>query len=495
MSCKQRSVSIQKLLRYTRTCISVLCLSCVINTDTFALDADVAVTRFRTMDKAYAEIFIYVLGSSVTSRMDSNRHFASVSVAYFISQGNEVIAGDKYNLISTGVSGLSDFMDLKRHFLNPGKYEVLIELTDNLDSTNFVKLSKPFTIAPAATTLEQSDIQLLSHVEPAQEESVWVRNGMRMMPLPYAWYREDLTKVFFYQEIYHSDQHPGDDYYISYTVVPDYDSSKVLLQGFKRMKPQQINTVTQALDISGLSSGEYVLHIGAYDQSQKLLSASSSVFYRTNPEIDQQLAEYGESLFENSFTLNMQKDSLRYALKAIAPVISQSHVPVLNWLLQKGDPENQRRFLHQYWVEINTQKPEQAYAEFMAFAHVVDKEYHAAFGYGFETDRGRIMLKYGIPNDVVSVTDEPSAPPYEIWIYHSFPVTNQSNVRFLFYNPSLAGGDFRLLHSTAVGELQNRRWQHELYRDALSEPAGGDFIDGKEVGDNFHRRAAEYFND
>jgi hypothetical protein len=105
------------------------------------------------------------------------------------------------------------------------------------------------------------------------------------------------------------------------------------------------------------------------------------------------------------------------------------------------------------------------------------------------------MLKYGSPDDVIAVDDEPSAPPYEIWFYHSFPVTGQNDVRFLFYNPSLAGGDYRLLHSTAIGEIRNSRWQQILYSDALSEPAGGDFLDGADVSDNFHRRAVEYFED
>ena len=131
----------------------------------------------------------------------------------------------------------------------------------------------------------------------------------------------------------------------------------------------------------------------------------------------------------------------------------------------------------------------------MQLAAAVDKEYHSAFGYGFETDRGHILLKYGFPDDKIAVKDEPSAPPYEIWFYHDFPATNQSDVRFLFYNPSLAGGDYTLLHSTATGEVHNARWQMILYSDAITEPEAGDFINARDVRDNINRRAVEYFHD
>jgi hypothetical protein len=91
-------------------------------------------------------------------------------------------------------------------------------------------------------------------------------------------------------------------------------------------------------------------------------------------------------------------------------------------------------------------------------------------GYGFETDRGNIFMKYGAPNDVVSVEDEPSAPPYEIWIYYSFPVTAQFDVKFLFYSPELANS-YNLLHSTCENEINNPAWEQILYKSALSESA------------------------
>ncbi len=461
----------------------------------FALEADLGITRFQTPDKSYVEFFIYILGSSVHGVVKDSVSIASVNVTYFISANGEVITGDRYNLLSEGRDQITDFMDLRRHFLNAGQYTITLELKDNNDTMNSVTLSKAFTISQHSSSLAQSDILLLGHVAPSREDVVWVRSGWHMAPIPYSWYRADSDNLYFYQEYYHTDKSPAADFFIRFSVTPDNDRAKVLLEGYKRMKPKQVNTLVQVVDITGLSSGDYFLQVEVYDQARNKLLSAEKAFIRSNPAADKVWAENASSFFEASFTLKMTADSVRYALKAIAPKVSQIQTPVLNFLLEKGEPDNQRRFLHQYWVETNPLAPETSYIEYMKLANAVDIQYHSAFGYGFETDRGHILLKYGFPDDIITVDDEPSAPPYEIWFYNDFPVTSQNDVRFLFYNPSLAGGDYKLLHSTAIGEVQNQRWQMQLYNDAISEPGAGDFINASGVGDNFNRRAVEYFED
>jgi hypothetical protein len=72
------------------------------------------------------------------------------------------------------------------------------------------------------------------------------------------------------------------------------------------------------------------------------------------------------------------------------------------------------------------------------------------------------MLQYGEPNDVVTRVNEPGAFPYEIWQYYTLP-DGQSNVRFIFYEPTLVTNNYRLLHSNAIGELQEPRWKMLVY--------------------------------
>ena len=93
----------------------------------------------------------------------------------------------------------------------------------------------------------------------------------------------------------------------------------------------------------------------------------------------------------------------------------------------------------------------------------------------------------------MSVEDEQSAPPYEIWFYNQFPQTNQNNVKFVFYNPSLATNGFTMLHSTARGEVNNPRWEVDLYGSAPNDLDGSNYIDGTQMKGNIGRHARRLY--
>jgi hypothetical protein len=80
---------------------------------------------------------------------------------------------------------------------------------------------------------------------------------------------------------------------------------------------------------------------------------------------------------------------------------------------------------------------------------------------GYQTDRGRIYLEYGPPNTRSERPSEPSTYPYEIWHYYTLS-NSQRNKKFVFYSPDMVTNDYFLLHSDAIGEIHNYRWQIDL---------------------------------
>jgi hypothetical protein len=91
---------------------------------------------------------------------------------------------------------------------------------------------------------------------------------------------------------------------------------------------------------------------------------------------------------------------------------------------------------------------------------------YSNFSYkGYKTDRGHYYLKYGPPNYIEYHQSDINSFSYEIWSYYDFPPTGQVNVYFVFYEKDLVSRDYRLLHSNAVGELQNLRWKQILAVD------------------------------
>lgn len=454
-----------------------------------AMKATAEVYQFQSADGPYVEIFFYIIGSTVVSSADSRK---SVQVKYYIERDSGVYAGDKYNLVVDAL-GVSDFMDLRRHRLSPGEYQFRAEIRDNQDSTSIVYIDHKLNIMPGDRPAF-SDVQLLSSAKNSSEQTRWTKNGIEVIPLPYSYCGSATQSLRVYTELYRMDEVVDGMYYLKYSINAYGLPDKAIMEKHKRMEPAPVSPVFQTIDISGLTSGSYELRVGAFDREHQLIAEAQVPFDRSNPTADSLMAINSGRYFEYSFTRKMDSDSLRYVLKALAPKISPTQMDALNYLIKKGEMEEQRRFIHDYWLQVNNADPQGAFKEYLEKVHYADRVFKSGFGHGFETDRGRIYLRYGAPNDVVSVEDEPSAPPYEIWIYENFPVTAQGVVKFLFYAPELANS-YELLHSTCEQEIRNPAWEQMLYKDALSETSSGDLIDAREVPDNFNRRAREYFTD
>jgi GWxTD domain-containing protein len=231
--------------------------------------------------------------------------------------------------------------------------------------------------------------------------------------------------------------------------------------------------------------------------TQSLVIAEKFIdFTRSNPFWDriEQLTRIRKE--DKYFFDTLAEQTVDYSIRSMYPILSSLDVSVLNDLFKEKRMLEKRAFLFTYWSSIADQEKKDARSVFenhYKLIQSVDKLFYSGFGYGFETDRGVIYLKYGKPNEVIFEDKDNGAFPYEIWKYSKIEKTGQTNVKFLFYNPDLAGSDFRLLHSTAHGERQNKRWEIELYKNAPGDIRGNNQLDAEEMLPNFNRRAREYF--
>jgi GWxTD domain-containing protein len=75
------------------------------------------------------------------------------------------------------------------------------------------------------------------------------------------------------------------------------------------------------------------------------------------------------------------------------------------------------------------------------------------FTEGWKSDRGRVLLIYGYPDNVENFPSNPSQKAYEVWSYYAI----QNGVVFCFVD--IRGtGDLRLVHATAQGEIRDQNW-------------------------------------
>lgn len=463
-----------------------------------ALDASVTLAAFITPERPYVEVSVFVVGSTVSYQpVDSLTAQARVDVVILFYRGEEIVQYDKYRLNSPLSGAAPDFMDMKRYGLDPGLYRVEVTLEDVSQPDNRLVYSEMHEVPFESQKLLQSDLLLLSEYYPATEEDPFFRNGYHMEALPFGYYGKYADRLYFYNEVYHADLAIGEDYMVSYSVErPKGDGSfETVLIGHKRRAPEPVGALLLAVDISQLPSGDYQFRVEVRNRNKDLLSFRTRPFQRSNPYLNSTPESIAAADVEESFVNKLSAEDLRYSLKALAPVVGGQENEILNLIIKDDDLSAQRLYLFNYWIKKHPNLPDQAYLAYMEVARAVDEMFRSGMGYGFETDRGHIYMKYGRPDDIIHEENDPSAPPYEIWSYNQFPTTKQANVRFVFYNRTLAPGDYQLLHSTARGEINNPQWQMELYRNAPNQLSDPNFIDNTEMQDNFGRQAGQRFRD
>lgn len=469
----------------------------------FALDANISFSTFKSPSGNYLELYLHILGRGTQfETLPDSTVQASLEVVVLFKQGEEIIKFDKYRLTSPTFNEPTDFMDLKRYVLENGKYEIDVSVNDLNKEGNARKYNQSFEMNYEGGKVEQSSIQLLSSVKKAQPEMTgnpMVKSGFYLEPLPSHFYDKNCERLIFYSEIYGSDEFIGDNFLVSYYFEKIEGEKKSNPFGLvhKRKKPAPVVPLILQMDILDMESGNYNLVVEVRNREGQLLDMESTYFQRSNPFLNssrQEIASSGKADLSQEFVGEMDEEELVYALKAITMQIDNNDGELVNTLVKEKKLSAMRLYLFSFWAQENPINPERAYQDYMEVARAIDQKFQNGFRHGFETDRGYVFMKYGAPSDYVNVETDPYAPPYEIWFYNDFPQTNQANVKFVFYNPSLVMNGFLMLHSTARGEINNPRWEVELYRDSNQDPTNGSFIDGTQMGDGVGKAARRIYD-
>lgn len=468
-----------------------------------AIDANISYATFKSTSGNYIEVYLHMVGQTVefVPVPETAKLQATLEVVIMFKQGEVIVKYDIYRLHSPAVEQPLDFVDMKRYGLENGDYTIEVSVEDVNKPGNDRKYDSSFSMNFSDTGLCQSDIQLLTSYRVADSsayDNPMVKNGYYFESLASNFYDKYTQRLLFYNEIYNTDKAIGEDFLVTYTIEQIESDGKLEIVniGHRRCGAEPVCAFLQQVDISKITSGNYNLNVEVRDRHKVLLGKKSIFFQRSNPYLNATNEEIAATtILDDEFVAGLDENELRYALKAIAMQVEAYDGELLNILIKEKNIKAMRLYLFSYWAKKSPTNPQYAYESYMEIARAVDEKFRSGFGFGFETDRGHIFMKYGAPSDAITVEDEPTAPPYEIWSYNQFPMTNQNNVKFLFYNPSLATNGYRLLHSTARGEISNPRWEVELYSSSPNDLEGNNFVDSSRIQDSMGRRARRLMND
>jgi len=419
----------------------------------------------------YLEIYIFIDGQSLQYQLTEDRLFrAKAEVELILKSDGENIIAEKYDLISQGISDTSissksanHLLDVRRFSLKPGVYVLSSSLKDAaLPESDPLIAIREFECNTIDTKKPSfSDIEFfISRNKPVKPSILTKPDGRDYVPLVSnsSFLRQD--SINFYLEVYNTQTIPEDAYLISASIRQVNAEQKLDNYTYTvKRKPSAFEVFSGTLTISSLPSQTYILSVEVFNLKRELIAATSKKFYVFNDAVDPEnlmanLNSYDQIYGYAEEELNKHIQTLRFIssstelsfAKVLSTYEEKKNFFVGFWDKRKYDPIK--------YTQVSN------WQEFYNLVKYANQNFKSKLRPGWETDRGRILLMYGIPNDIQNIPSMNNTVPYDIWTYNKLGV--QPGVIFVFADTDLITNEYTLLHSTKFGEANNPRWRLDL---------------------------------
>lgn len=416
-------------------------------------------------DSAYAELQMLVVGNSLQYVLQNGKYEATVKVrACFIPvKGNDSIITHAYiysEAYDDSAAALqNNIYDLMRIPLPKGEYKLFITAEDVHQQGEGISFSDNMDLRFVNNMVQLSSIQPVSYMTAAESATKYAKHGWEYVPYFSTFYSSEVNSLLYWIEIYHTNTVLGDSVpfkVVSYLVSADRKSDMadtVYMTKVKTFTAQNMVFMMQNYSIESLPSGNYYLKIEVRDSHDTIHAYASHFFQRSNVS---QTDETEDKSVADMFSYDTLKRYFDY--------ISVLATPQERTFIDNFTPDQVEAggwFFYNFWKSRSEAAPHEAWFNFYYRVQQVNNNYSTLKHKGYKTDRGQCYLKYGPPTEIEYHNFDGNTYPYEIWRYDHVP-NGQVNVFFVFYSLDRTTKDYRLLHSTVVGEAKFPNWEAEV---------------------------------
>ena len=360
--------------------------------------------------------------------------------------------------IDSVINRVSDVMG----FVIPaGKYSLLINARDVKDPGMSKTISETVILEPFKSgSYAISDIEIARNlkIDSTDKKSVFYKNSMEIYPNPTMVYTQLSPVMFFYAELYHL---ISTDLNGEFSLIRNlYNSSGVSVQKSSKNIKQSDQALVDygVINLSKLPTDSYSFELALFDPVSNKGYTSSKRFYLYNPKV---------AGAEKTSNVSAKVLGSEYALLSLDEC--NKMFSYAKYLASKNELEQyskidslsaKREFLFNFW-NVRDDNPatekNELKEEYMNRVALANKNYTRINREGYLTDRGRILVLYGEPDQKDYFNSDSELKPYEVWFYNQV----EGGVTFIFGDIS-GFGNFELLHSTKRGEVYDDNWKRRL---------------------------------
>jgi GWxTD domain-containing protein len=415
-------------------------------------------SRFRGPDDttALVEVYYSFPQAGLTYVPDSSGYKAMLDITFSVKLKDSVVYATRWlapyvvsdtALITRG----ADLVSVHSLSLSAGEYVMKIVGRDKANDSRKDSLIFKLPVRPVGeerTVL--SDVEFASVIRLTDQKTVFYKNRFEVRPNVGGVYSEN-QPCFFYAEAYNLliGEDRGD--YIIRSSVFDAVGREMLSWDRMQKRKYESRVLVDTVSIRNLKTGTYTLLLSLLDSAKKTLTSSGKKFFVYNSVLglDSSL-QSSAGVLPLTVYASMDEAELDKEWKQTKYEANPEEQSQYNGL--KG-VDAKRTFLTTFW----RRRPAGLHDIYMARVAFANQYFHMMGKDGYRTDRGRVYITYGPPDDYERHPNESESRPYEIWTYNSI----QGGVQFDFVLRS-PGGEYELVNSTHRNELHDDNWQRYL---------------------------------
>jgi len=239
-----------------------------------------------------------------------------------------------------------------------------------------------------------------------------------------------------------------------------YNSAGIQIYKNSKDVKQNLNPVVEygLINLSKFPTDSYNLVFSLIDPKSNEAFVTSKRFYLYNPNVKDTTStkKLNVDVFASEYQLMPEEDcdKMFSEAKYIATNNEIKRYASLDSLSAK------RTFLYNFWKNRDTDpatERNEFKEDYMKRVDYANDHFTVGQKAGYLSDRGRVLLVYGEPDQKDYYPNESNMKPYEVWFYNQI----EGGVSFIFGD--LTGfGNFMLLHSTKRGEISDDNWKSRL---------------------------------
>jgi GWxTD domain-containing protein len=414
------------------------------------LKISVDYARFRGDEQnQYVEIYYALPQWQLTYAQRANATKASIELTTLVLKKDSIVQADKMRVEHSLVDsvGRAHLVHISKMMIPEGQFTLKVIAKDANDTsrTDTVVRNLPIVLCPTMK-LALSDIELASSVRKGVQGGLFYKNTFDVVPTPDGMYGET-QKCFLYAEVYNLLATEDRSDYTTRTSVLNAVGNEVIGRDKIRKRVGESAVLIDQIDVANLRGGVYTAVLSLLDSTKKVVAATGKKFfvYNSTLGVDSSLMRLDPALSLSIYSTMEEAEldrDFRWS-RWEANETEKGQYEKLNGVAAK------RKFLTELW----SRRPAGLRDMYMKRVAEANSRYQVLGMEGYKTDRGRIHIVYGAPDDIDRHPNESGTKPYEIWSHQQI----QGGVIFVFVQRQ-QGGDYELVHSTHRNELHDENW-------------------------------------